>query len=334
MVTTLSHLDGEVQVSEPLANGRRQITVTTMVDFAHGLRRHFETSYPLHLIELILQVKGVRWLCDEIARDESPSYVQHVLTWTILGHVSEAELVGKRILDFGCGAGASTMILARMFPESHITGVDMDPALLSIAAARLQYYGYDNVDLRRSRSGTELPELGMVDFIVLNGVYEHILPTERDVLIPSIWALLKPGGIVFIGETPQRWSPWEFHTTRLPFLNYLPPAIALHVARRLSKRVRRNESWEELLRRGIRGATQGEIVASFRAAGNGQPFLLNPHRLELRDRFDLWYAVSAANPPAALKRCLKIVFRTMSLVGVTFVPYLAFAVKKESPTPK
>jgi 2-polyprenyl-3-methyl-5-hydroxy-6-metoxy-1,4-benzoquinol methylase len=331
MTIILRHDDGEVEVSEALANGCRQIFVRRKSESVFVPKEQCESAYPLELIDLILKVKGVRYLCDEIMRDESPSYVQHVLTWTILGHISEAELDGKLILDFGCGAGASTMILARMFSESEIVGVDMDSTLLAIAAARLRHYGYKNVRLHQSPGGTELPQqLPICDFIVFNGVYEHLLPSEREALIPRIWALLRPGGVMFIGETPHRYSPWEFHTTRVPFLNYLPDKVALHFAQRFSKRVRSNESWQELLRRGIRGATEREIMAALNAAGHGKPILLSPHRLGLRDKYDLWYSISTANPPMTLKRYLEWIFRKIGTVGIDFVPYLALAVKKES----
>src|SRR5215467_546205 len=41
---------------------------------------------------------------------------------------------GIRVADVGCGHGASTIVMARAFPNSHFTGFDYHPA--SIARAR------------------------------------------------------------------------------------------------------------------------------------------------------------------------------------------------------
>ena len=56
----------------------------------------------------------------------------------------------------------------------------------------------------------------------------------------------------------------EGHTTGLPFINYLPDNLAYFIARRFSKRVENNESWVMLLRKGIRGGTEREIMKILR----------------------------------------------------------------------
>ena len=53
---------------------------------------------------------------------------------------------GERILDIGCGAGASTEALAEAVgPEGHVTGVDISPDLMAEARARLA--GATNITL-------------------------------------------------------------------------------------------------------------------------------------------------------------------------------------------
>src|SRR3954471_8689562 len=41
-----------------------------------------------------------------------------------------------RILDIGCGAGATSLALADAFPEARITGVDLSEALVAVARER------------------------------------------------------------------------------------------------------------------------------------------------------------------------------------------------------
>src|SRR5205814_6869050 len=116
----------------------------------------------------------------------------------------------------------------------------------------------------------------------LSEVNEHLLPNERRLQLPRIWSHHKPGGVLYINQTPHRYSPVEMHTTGLPLINYLPDAVAFRAARRFSKRINGDEDWPALLRAGIRGATIGKIlqVLGARAA------LLEPQR---GDHIDLWY---------------------------------------------
>jgi hypothetical protein len=73
------------------------------------------------------------------------------------------------------------------------------------------------------------------------------------------------------------------------------------MARRFSRRVGDGESWETLLRRGIRGATVREIMRSIGRDG-GSPELIVPSAAGLRDRIDVWLAISSGKRPSRLKR--------------------------------
>lgn len=59
---------------------------------------------------------------------------------------------GERIIDLGCGAGASTEALAdAVGPEGRVTAVDVSPALVSVARTRLS--GRANVELIEADAG-------------------------------------------------------------------------------------------------------------------------------------------------------------------------------------
>jgi SAM-dependent methyltransferase len=327
----LEHPDADVFVEE-LPGGQRLLRVGAPREQLFVSRGSCETTYPLDLIRLILDVKGPGWLCDEIARDQDPSYIQRTLEISLLSYFDNREyLDGKRILDFGCGSGSSTVILARMLPTSEIRGVELDDQLLSIAQARLDYYRTSNVVLKRSPMGTELPEgLGRFDLVVLNAVYEHLLPEERKLMMSKLWSLIRDGGHLFLTETPNRLSPIESHTTGLPLVNYMPKRLALGIARALSRRVERDASWEELLRRGIRGGTEREILTHLRRDGSHRPVVLEPHNLDVTDRIDLWYSISTQRKMRKAKRVLKAVMKTNKfLTGLTVTPEISLMIKKE-----
>jgi hypothetical protein len=143
-----------------------------------------------------------------------------------------------------------------------------------------------------------------------------------------LWEHLRPGGILFIDQLPYRWSPMEKHTTGLPLLNYMPDRWVHALATRYGREAGRPLSWEDLLRKGVRGGAPRQIVATLDAAA-GDARVLEPTRLGLNDRIDLWHAVSSGTRlPAvktAMKDALKLVKRT---TGATVVPYVSLAIAK------
>jgi ubiquinone/menaquinone biosynthesis C-methylase UbiE len=275
-------------IIDEMADGKRQIQIHDTLLFTPF--SSCVTSYPVDLISLIFAVKGPSDLCDEILRDEDRYYVEKSLLLSILAYLSEEEFLNKKLLDFGCGSGSSTMILSRKFPHTEIVGIDLARDLIRIAEARARYYNVeDHVKFLVSPDPATLPEkIGKYDFIVLNAVYEHMLPDERKKLLHQLWKILKPGGFLFLNGTPYRFSPIEFHTTGLPLINYLPDRLAFAIARRYSTRVTLNESWNALLRRGIRGGSENEILGAISQSG-GKPLRLSPTRLGCKDKIDLWY---------------------------------------------
>jgi len=278
---------------EELRDGRRHISVESTQSAAFMPIDSCTTTYPIDLIEMVLVVKGPFWLCDEILRDEDPTYVPLDLQWAMLGYVQPHDFEGKRLLDFGCGSGASTVILGRMFPGAEIVGLDLDERLLELARRRAAFYG-QRTEFFVSPSEDKLPDgLGRFDFVSMSAVLEHLLPDERRRLLPQIWLVLVPGGILFVNQTPHRYFPLEYHTTGLPFINYMPPRAALIAARRFSRRIDADESWEGLLRNGVRGATKSEILRELKSAGSGTPVALRSTHLGLSDKNSLRAALGA-----------------------------------------
>lgn len=104
----------------------------------------------------------------------------------------------------------------------------------------------------------------------------------------------------------------------------------LHAARRFSKRVKPDTGWDELLRRGIRGSTTREVLSDL-ARADGRAELLEPGRLGLCDRIDLWHRLSSGHRHARLKAWIKRGLRAIrALTGVTAVPQLSLAIRKRA----
>jgi SAM-dependent methyltransferase len=323
----LEHREGRVSIEER-ADGRRRVLIHpnpgTFVS-----RRECSTAYPVGLIQRILQVKSPGHLCDEIARDEDPDYLHLDLRYSLLGYLPHERFKDARILDFGSGSGASTIVLARMFPDTEIVGVELEPDFIAIARMRAEYYGLLNVVFHESPSAENLPDdLGQFDFINLGAVYEHLLPDERPRLLTQLWAVLKVGGVIFVNQLPYRFYPIEAHTTNLPLLNYLPAPLACKAAKRFSPRIGPGSTWERLLRRGIRGGTERSVRRDL-LRGGGEARTLVPTMMGFRDHTDLWYDYSMQRRPHPVKRVMRTTFRAVSYVTDTPVaPGLSLAFEK------
>lgn len=331
MTLTIEHKDAVIEVEE-MGSETRRVAVGMKNAGAYSPRLSCHTRYPPDLIKAILQVKGPAWLCDEIARDEDPEYVQSDLLMSLLSYVNKSDFEGKLIMDFGCGSGASTVIIARTFPGCRVLGVELDEKLLGIARLRTQHYQLRNVDLLLSPAPNQLPrEASELDFVLLSAVWEHLLPNERGALLLRIWECLRPEGVLFINQTPDARFPIETHTTLLPLLNYLPDRWALWYARKFAKTVPSDASWEGLLRMGVRGGTPGEIVNTLRKSPS-PPLTLRPNADGVKRQSDIYYS-------SARKRLSQryhgwkrfFVLRIVGLapaLGIPIAPYISLAIRR------
>ena len=324
MTEVLDNKDGRAIVTD-LTNGTKSVKIELRDPTVFSPRFECETAYPIDLIQLILDVKGAAWVCDEIARDEDRAYVALHLEKEMRAYFHFEDFEGKRILDFGCGSGASTMLLAKMFPTSEIVGIELEKDLVRIAKRRREHYKFENVKFLESPVGTDVPaELGSFDLVVLSAVYEHLLPDERKVILPKLWSMLNKDGVLFLNQTPHRWFPLELHTTSLPLINYLPDGLTLKTSRKFSPRVNEDDSWEFLLRAGIRGATVREIKGLLKGAE-----ILKPTLTGLKDRVDLWFLTTNPDNLKMLKQSARLILKSINaMTGIAIVPELTLAFRK------
>lgn len=73
---------------------------------------------------------------------------------------------GERVLDVGCGGGATTLSLAKSVgPDGHVTGLDISPQLIDHARMRAGEAGLDNVSWMVADAETEDLEIGAYDLV-------------------------------------------------------------------------------------------------------------------------------------------------------------------------
>jgi hypothetical protein len=109
----------------------------------------------------------------------------------------------------------------------------------------------------------------------------------------------------------------------LPLINYLPDKATLFVVRKFSDYPAK--TWDELLREGIRGGTESEIMNILKGTPE-KPILLEPREMGMKDRIDVWKATKKGAKGVLLSAALKVFKR---ITGITMLPYLALAIQKE-----
>ena len=119
------------------------------------------TEYPIDLIRLIFESYCAVFTCDEISRDLDDTEAFLDVRYSVLAHFDD-EVFSRalRILDYGCGAGSSSVALSRLFPLAQITGVDFVPSLLEIARSRTSHYGIHDMQFRQVPASGDIGNLG------------------------------------------------------------------------------------------------------------------------------------------------------------------------------
>ncbi|MGH9643175.1 MAG: class I SAM-dependent methyltransferase [Terriglobales bacterium] len=153
-------------------------------------------------------------------------------------------LDGLKILEVGCGTGASTVAMAEQ--GARVTGIDVDVDSLIVARDRCALYG-QTADLREANvvSAGQLFKTGDFDLIILFACLEHMTIPERLQSLPVLWGLLDAGGLLAIIETPNRLWFYDSHTSLMPFFNWLPDDLAFAYSR-FSQREQFKDDFREM----------------------------------------------------------------------------------------
>lgn len=131
-------------------------------------------------------------------------------------------LVGKSVLDLGCGYGGVLAVLQEKYGLSEALGIDLDPEMIQSGLER----GPPGVRLE-VRDFFALEDR-LFDFILMRDVLEHIVDVER--ALAKAERLLKPGGMIYASFAPF-YSPFGGHQhngagpfANVPWLQFLPEA--------------------------------------------------------------------------------------------------------------
>lgn len=124
-----------------------------------------------------------------------------------MSHVLECypDLQPERVLDLGCGVGASTLPAAMCFPDAQVHGIDVGASVLRYAHARAERLGIAVHFSQQSAEHTHFPDESF------DLVYSCVLIHETSrTAVPNIvresHRLLRPGGVAVHLEVPIRYD--------------------------------------------------------------------------------------------------------------------------------
>jgi 2-polyprenyl-3-methyl-5-hydroxy-6-metoxy-1,4-benzoquinol methylase len=165
-------------------------------------------------------------------------------------------LAGKQVLEVGCGTGSSTVAFAAAGAMIFATDIHSP----SLDAARLRVIE-DGVATHVKFAQTDpllTQDLPAADIVLCYALLEHMMPAERLACFDRMWTALKTGGCLVVYETPNRFWPFDGHTTKLWLWSWLSPNAALWYGQRRGK-FAVNATLETMYREGY-GMTYGELI--------------------------------------------------------------------------
>lgn len=105
------------------------------------------------------------------------------------------------ILDLGCGPGNSTKVLKDRFPDARIVGADNSAPMLDKAREL-----YPDTEFISLDANGDLHEVCEKFDIVFSNACIQWLPNHKE-LLPKLWTLLNPDGILAVQTPVQREHP-------------------------------------------------------------------------------------------------------------------------------
>ncbi|MFB4279814.1 MULTISPECIES: class I SAM-dependent methyltransferase [unclassified Nonomuraea] len=172
---------------------------------------------------------------------------------------------GERVLDVGCGRGASLFPAAeKVGPSGHVLGIDLAPAMVAEVREEIETRALGNTEARVMDG--ERPELPARSFDVVQGGYSIIFLPDAPAALSRYAGLIADGGrlaftspVFRTGEFP--FLPPEFTPLISPeLLRHLPPEW------QPESLVRRFNSWLE---------HPADLAATLERAGFGEVVVLD-----------------------------------------------------------
>jgi SAM-dependent methyltransferase len=111
----------------------------------------------------------------------------------------------QRVLDMGCGVGASTVPAAQCYPDAEIHGIDVGASQLRYAHARAEHLGATIHFSQQSAEHTNFPD-GHFDLVYSCALFHETSRAALPRIVQESYRLLQPGGVAVHLEVPLRYE--------------------------------------------------------------------------------------------------------------------------------
>jgi len=123
------------------------------------------------------------------------------------------DVTGLRVVDFGCGSGANTALLAGR--GAHVWGIDISKDLLRLADRRLAVSGRDGEATFIAGSAHDLPfPDNSIDVVFGMAILHHL---DLDLVSREVRRVLKPGGRAIFKEPVRNSAVIRFLRSLVPY---------------------------------------------------------------------------------------------------------------------
>ena len=138
--------------------------------------------------------------------------------------VGDSDLVGKQVLDIGCGVGGIDVMLVREH-DCSIIGFDVEAPLIDRARKRVSAAELDDrIDLRLVEPGHLPLDDASVDVVFSKDVWIHI--PDKQALLADVHRVLRPGGLLLAAAWCRGPDPYSHEMERFFELEGLPYHMA------------------------------------------------------------------------------------------------------------
>ena len=127
--------------------------------------------------------------------------------WDLIGKRTVTNLklqVGAKVLDVGCGTGASALPAAQAVGKNgRVVGVDLAARLLDRARTKARAANLENVEFRLADTALNYPD---ASFDAVVSVFSVFFVPDMEGLVRELWRMVRPGGKLAV----TTWGPRIF----------------------------------------------------------------------------------------------------------------------------
>lgn len=260
-------------VSEELKRNYHVLSAEQETTLKQELQKHYfrDPCYYPEPEAYLSSAVGERDLADHLV-NRLNSFRSTVVPWIN----SVLPLPRSRILEVGCGTGASTLAMAE--EGACVLGIDENERALRVADMRCKLCGVDaNFARANAARLDDVAKHGEFDAVIFFAVLEHMTWAERCMSLQAAWRILSSGQHLIVIETPNRLWHTDHHTTDAPFFHWLPDQIAFAYSR-FTKRETYNEIFRDMTDEALvrfarwgRGVSYHDFVLSFNIPEDNLP---------------------------------------------------------------